>query len=243
MISSVLRRATFTLRGIPRRAMGGGGAAGGDGLYGRLMTKHPLLTSAGTAMALWSGGDLIAQGLEMREDPKATFQSNRFAGVATHGALMGGVASYYWYNALERFASTTLRLTAGSMRFVVAKISLEILIWHQLSLAVYWFIVGIAEGHSFSKIVKELKSDYLPTIIADVGMWTPIDILNFKFVPVPMQVLFINMGSLIEAVALSYIHKHGFGGKESEHSKEHTPPDDVIKEAQSSLKYYLEKKG
>jgi len=192
------------------------------------MQKYPLTTSAVTAVTLWGGGDAIAQGLELREDPKASFQVNRFAGVATHGAIMGGVGSYFWYNALETFTTTTLKLAAGSARFVFAKISLEILVWHQISLAVYWFIVGTFEGHSVDKIIKELRSDYLPTLCADVSMWTPIDVLNFKFVPLQLQVLFINLGSLVEAVALSYIHKHGFGGEGSSASK------DVIQEQHST---------
>ena len=199
------------------------------------MQKHPLLTSAATAVTLWGGGDAVAQALEMREDPKATFQVNRFAGVATHGALMGGVGSFFWYNFLDRFTSTTLKLAAGSMRFVAAKISLEILIWHQISLAVYWVIVGTFEGHRMEKIKKELRADYLPTLMADVSMWTPLDVLNFKYVPVSLQVLFINLGSLVEAVALSYIHKHGFGGGEgAEHSKEKLAADDVIQETHST---------
>ena len=212
-----------------RSMAGGGGGASSDSLYGRLMQKYPLQTSAVTAMTLWGGGDAIAQGLEMREDPHASFQVNRFAGVATHGAIMGGVGSYFWYNALEKFTATTLKLASGSARFVFAKISLEIIIWHQISLAVYWFIVGTFEGHSVEKIMKELRTDYLPTLFADVSMWTPIDILNFKFVPLQLQVLFINLGSLVEAVALSYIHKHGFGGAEGGSSKH-----DVIQEQRST---------
>ena len=200
---------------VARRGMAGGGGGGDRStLYGRLMMDHPLPTSIATATVLWASGDLIAQYLDKLENKDSEFQSKRFAGVVTHGILLGGVGNYYWYNGLEHFVCNTLRLSAGTLRFVGAKIGLEIAIWHPIGLMVYWCIVGTAEGHSKSKIERELRKDYLPTLLGDICLWTPCDILTFWRVPVQYQGLFINCGSLFEAVALSWVHKHGTGGGE-----------------------------
>ena len=169
-------------------------------------------TSVATAMALWGGGDLASQGLEMRGDKEAKFQSRRFMGVLSHGCLIGGLGNYAWYRWLDGFVRSGLGLTAGA-RFVAAKIGLEIAIWHPASLLCFWVIVGISEGHSFSKIQRELRQSYWPTLAGDVCLWAPMDFLNFSRVPVHLQTTFINLGSLFEAVVLSYIHKHGFGGE------------------------------
>jgi len=41
-------------------------------------------------------------------------------------------------------------------------------------------------------------------------MWTPIDLLNFAFVPVRHQLLINNLGSLVESGVLSLIRANGF---------------------------------
>ena len=72
--------------------------------------------------------------------------------------------------------------------------------------------VGVAEGHSFKKIKRELESDFLPSLISEYCLFAPMDLLNFLKVPVQYQVLVSNAESLLEAVGLSYIHEHGFPG-------------------------------
>jgi Ca2+-binding EF-hand superfamily protein len=180
---------------VSSRGFSGGGGANSDSFYGRLMGKYPVATSVATAMALWGGGDLASQGLEMHEDKEAKFQSHRFMGVLSHGCLIGGLGNYAWYSWLDSFVRSGLGLTSGA-RFVAAKIGLEVALWHPTSLLCFW-----------------LRQSYWPTLAGDVCLWTPMDILNFSRVPVHLQTTFINMGSLFEAVVLSYIHKHGFGGE------------------------------
>ena len=54
------------------------------------------------------------------------------------------------------------------------------------------------------------------TWLGDGMLWSPLDLFLFWKVPVHLQVMVINFGSLIEAVALSYIHKNGINDKISE---------------------------
>jgi hypothetical protein len=153
-----------------------------------MMSEYPLLTSVVTAAALWGGGDLLSQGLELRENPEEKFQSHRFAGVLMHGTIMGGFGNYMWYNNfLDPFVRNFLKLRSGSFRFVASKIGLEIAVWHPCSLFCYWVIVGIAEGSSWSKITKELRESFFATLAGDVCLWTPMDILNFTKIPVHLQ--------------------------------------------------------
>ncbi len=64
--------------------------------------------------------------------------------------------------------------------------------------------------------MKELKNDYFMTWLGDGMLWLPLDLLVFWKVPVHLQVMVVNCGSLIEAIALSYIHKNGIHDKISE---------------------------
>jgi len=103
-----------------------------------------------------------------------------------------------------------LVLSSGSVKFVLAKVGLECFVWHPFSLFAFWVIVGGIEGHSLNQIKEELKRDYLPTLLGEFALWTPLDLLNFWLVPVKFQVLVGNCGCLVEAVCLSYIHACGF---------------------------------
>jgi Ca2+-binding EF-hand superfamily protein len=155
---------------------------------------------------------LEGSALEVRvvtAETQLSLDLRRVGGTAVHGALVGGCGTFLWYNLLDRVVRNTLRLAPGSFAFILAKLGLEIAVWHPTSLFAYWTIVGTAQGHEPSKIAKELHASFLSTLIGDAALWLPIDILCFSIVPVSMQTLFANCGSLIESVALSYVHEHG----------------------------------
>jgi protein Mpv17 len=209
----------------------GGGAASSDSAYGRLMGKAPLTTSGLSALALWGAGDLMAQALEqyylqpaklkeLESQEKASFslESSRLAGCMTHGFFLGGVGGYLWYGWMDKFVTGTVKAIPGSNKFIAAKLLMEICVWHPVGLLGYWGIVGKFEGHSNAQIGAELRESFLPTLAGDASLWTPIDILNFRYVPVHLQALVINAGGLVEAVALSYIHGLG-GADEGESAK------------------------
>jgi protein Mpv17 len=188
------------------------------------MGKAPLTTSGLSALALWGAGDLMAQALEqyylqpakpkeLESQEKASFslESSRLAGCMTHGFFLGGVGGYLWYGWMDKFVTGTIKAVPGSNKFIAAKLLMEICVWHPVGLLGYWGIVGKFEGHSIAQIGAELRESFLPTLAGDASLWTPIDILNFRYVPVHLQALVFNAGSLVEAVALSYIH--GLGGE------------------------------
>jgi Ca2+-binding EF-hand superfamily protein len=145
----------------------------------------------------------------MTAESPLSLDLRRVGGTVVHGALVGGCGTFLWYNLLDKVVRNTLRLAPGSFAFVMAKLGLEIAVWHPTSLLAYWTIVGTAQGHEPSKIAKELHASFLSTLIGDAALWLPIDILCFSIVPVSMQTLFANCGSFIESVALSYVHEHG----------------------------------
>mmetsp|Transcript_24958 Transcript_24958/g.66414 ORF Transcript_24958/g.66414 Transcript_24958/m.66414 type:complete len:135 (+) Transcript_24958:185-589(+) len=74
----------------------------------------------------------------------------------------------------------------------------------------FWVIVVMFEGHSPLQIGRDLRSDFAPTLCGDLALWLPIDVVNFSVVPVQYQVLVAAVGSLLEAVAVSYVHERGF---------------------------------
>jgi len=169
-----------------------------------------------TSAILWSSGDLLAQKLEAAYAPESPndepkkFNKVRFAATVAEQSLVSGGVGYFWYSYLDHFASVKLGLKAGSLRFIGAKLALELLVWHPFTLLCFWCFVGAAEGQSVKQIKADLKRDFLPTASTEFLLWTPIDVINFWLVPVHLQVLLINFGGFLEAIGLSYIHANGF---------------------------------
>ena len=112
---------------------------------------------------------------------------SRVAGCMTHGFFISGVGGYLWYGWMDKFVTKTVRVIPGTKKFIAAKILMEICVWHPVVLLGYWGIVGKFEGHSNAQIGAELRESFLPTLAGDASLWTPIDILNFRYVPVHLQ--------------------------------------------------------
>jgi protein Mpv17 len=251
-ISTIMMRrhvASFCVKGLrPMPARRGSASADFDathvpGLWGsylRLVQHRPLAAAFGVSAVLWVAGDLTAQALEASESHTTelgdTIEKKRFPDLKRlgctgfEGSMVGGGLSLYWYAALDRFVGTTLGLVGGSVAFVAAKVALECVLWHPFTLTLFWTFMGAVEGNSWEKIRSELAADFAPTLATEYLLWLPIDILNFRFVPVHLQVLVVNAGSLIEAVLLSYIHAHGFPGSEKA-----PPSQDAIQDSKSRV--------
>jgi hypothetical protein len=222
------------------RSHGGGNAgehANKPGLLGwylRMNANYPLATAVVTSAGLWFTGDVFAQQMsiyfasendaakketagghqhEATQGPSSPpgMDIRRLAGTTAEGCIVGGGVGYFWYQALDRIV-TKSGLQSGTLRFVCAKMGLEMSVWHPVSLVSFWVLVGLWEGHSFDHIRAELRKDFAPTLASEIALWGPLDVFNFWKVPVHLQVIFANAGCLIEAVGLSYIHEHGFPG-------------------------------
>ena len=153
----------------------------------KLNAKYPLQTAIGASGVIWFIGDIIAQAIERRSIDKPLNHA-RLIGTTVEESLVGGGVGCLWYKFLDQFVVRRLGCIPGTPRFVLAKLGLEFLVWQPVSLVAFWTIVGLAEGHSASQIRRELRSDFLPTLLGECCLWLPIDLLNFSRVPVGCQV-------------------------------------------------------
>eukprot|EP00744_Colponema_vietnamica_P023579 GILI01034168.1.p1 GENE.GILI01034168.1~~GILI01034168.1.p1 ORF type:complete len:225 (+),score=31.22 GILI01034168.1:134-808(+) len=168
--------------------------------------------AAATGFVLWGLGDITTQYLEKRiarsrgkkEEP---FDFKRLWATIFYGTLVAGALGHYWYELIHVIAASKLKLRDGSAALIATKLALECAIWHPLGLSVFWVLQGVwAEGKTVGSVAKELRTDLLPALAVEMSLWTPIDILNFKFTPVQLQVIVVNFVSFFEAILLSYLH-------------------------------------
>ena len=129
---------------------------------------------------------------------------------------------HYWYQLLDKqvlkFASD------GSTRFVATKLCLEVIFLHPVALCSFFVCVGLLGGESVEDIYKQLRKEFMKTLMLEWCLWTPLDIANFKYVPTRHQLLVINTASLLDSVMLSYIKSNGLFTA-TEGSKEENLPE------------------
>jgi len=229
---------------------GGSGGATHDGStwwgwYMNQLDTNPFRTAAATSFLLYAAGDGTSQ---LLDGANTGIEWRRLAGTSVDGSLMGGVFGVFWYNNLDKFVGTTLNIRSGTFAFVGAKLAMEMLVYHPISLCAFWFTVGLSEGDSIEHIQSELRHDFFPTLRTEVAFWSPIDTLNFLFVPVHLQVIVINAACFLEAILLSYLRSHGGGeghggGYHGDSLEKRSRPIavvDVLRETDLSLEMALE---
>ncbi|KAJ3143205.1 hypothetical protein HK100_000004 [Physocladia obscura] len=64
-------------------------------------------------------------------------------------------------------------------------------------------------GTTMHDSLKHLRADFLPTYTTDVLVWTPIQLINFRFIPVHFQPQFVNAFNIGWNAFLSYTKHEG----------------------------------
>jgi Mpv17 / PMP22 family len=60
--------------------------------------------------------------------------------------------------------------------------------------------------------VPQLKSEYVSTYLYDCMIWMPVQVINFRFVPAPLQAIYVNTFCVGWNGFLSYVHNRTVPG-------------------------------
>ena len=182
--------------------------------YSISLDKRPVLTEMTTSGCIWSLGDLASQRLETINYPSENKGSGliidwrRTLHQTVYASILWAPVAHKWYHLLDQFAQALV--PSGKPSHVIAtKLFLEIVCLHPASLLAYFTAVGSLNGESMSSIKSQLKANFWPTFLLEISLWTPLDVLNFAFVPVRHQLLVVNCGCFVESVGLSFIKNNG----------------------------------
>ena len=191
---------------VRRGGGGGGGNGGGDGAAGGVQTlwaaylnaleKNPLATKCATSGVLNALGDLFAQ-FSFDDAAKKGIDWRR-AGVFTFlGGALVGPALHFWYGTLGKIVTAQ-----GSAKAFISLV-LDQGLFAPAFLCVFLSSLFTIEGKA-SEIVPKLKQDFAPTVMANWNIWIPFQFLNFRFVPLNLQVAAANVVALLWNTYLSW---------------------------------------
>ncbi|MGK3744976.1 MAG: protein Mpv17 [Bacillariaceae sp.] len=143
----------------------------------------------------------ILEETQPRIDLKRTAIQTFYAGA------IWGVAGHYWYQFLDEQALKFA--TEGTKVFIIVKLGVEMIFLHPIALFAFFTLVALLGGESIIEIKKQLRRDYWQTLLLELCLWTPLDLVNFIYVPVKHQLLVVNTACLLESIMLSYIKSNG----------------------------------
>ncbi|KAE9031994.1 hypothetical protein PR003_g3168 [Phytophthora rubi] len=167
--------------------------------YTSLLETHPLSTKIATGGAIAGLGDMGCQlVLEEKEKHKPLLDVKRAAIFTFLGGFLISPVLHVWYGFLGS------RLPGVSAAAVAKRLALDQLGFAPTFLPVFLSSVLTLEGNK-EQIPDKLRADWWTVTKANWGVWVPAQILNFRFVPGPMQVLFSNVVGLLWNAYLSYV--------------------------------------
>ncbi|KAJ7973862.1 Peroxisomal membrane protein pmp22 [Quillaja saponaria] len=187
--------------------------------YQNCLAFHPLKTQVISSGVLWGIGDIAAQYITDTTvkkrlqlsvtDADAEFRVNwkRVAITSAFGFGFVGPVGHFWYEGLDRFIRLKLLFQPKSARFVATKVALDGIIFGPLDLLVFFTYMGFASGKSFPQVKQDLKRDFLPALILEGGVWPTVQIINFRYIPVRYQLLYVNIFCLLDSAFLSWIEQ------------------------------------
>ena len=211
---------------------GAGGRGGGDGgkrFFGRpggndegetkwsiwkqyliYLEKQPILTKMGTSGILNAIGDVIAQAFFGNALGEENVDWRRTLTFTFLGAFLVGPALHFWYQALGKI------VTVGGSYGAAMRLGLDQLVFAPMFLATFLSALFAIEGNS-KALPEKLRQDLFPTVVANWKIWVPFQFLNFRFVPMNLQVGAANIIALLWNVYLSWAsHRKIDGGEDSE---------------------------
>ncbi|KAG7389541.1 hypothetical protein PHYPSEUDO_010186 [Phytophthora pseudosyringae] len=166
--------------------------------YASLLETHPLSTKIVTGGAIAGLGDVGCQLVLEGEDGELKLDVKRTAIFTLLGGLLISPVLHVWYGFLSA------RLPGVSAGAVAKRLALDQLGFAPTFLPVFLSTVLTLEGHA-EDIPDKLRADWWPVTKANWAVWVPAQILNFRFVPGSMQVLFSNLVGLLWNAYLSYV--------------------------------------
>lgn len=108
---------------------------------------------------------------------------------------------------MDKLIRLKLRMQPNSVRFVATKVAMDGLIFGPVDLLVFFSYMGFSNGKSASQVKEDLKRDFIPALVLEGGAWPVMQIVNFRYLPVRYQLLYVNAFCLLDSAFLSWLEQ------------------------------------
>ncbi|KAI9332649.1 hypothetical protein BDR26DRAFT_869083 [Obelidium mucronatum] len=160
-----------------------------------------------------------------KEKPKdSCIDWKRVLTMSTYGFFIAGPLYTVWYKTLDkvveplltkwilrRSGKAVLDVSKRQMVWNVAltKVAADNFIFEPPYLSLFFLSTHTMSGTSLKDAWLHLKADFGVTYVTDILIWTPIQLINFRFIPVHFQPQFVNAFNIGWNAFLSYMKHEG----------------------------------
>ncbi|RKP04191.1 hypothetical protein CXG81DRAFT_3577, partial [Caulochytrium protostelioides] len=120
---------------------------------------------------------------------------HRVAVMTSFGLFAAGPAYTWWYRFLDRLVWKT----------ALTKVVADCILFDPPFLAFFFTSTNLMRGASLNEALAHLKDEFTTTYLIDLAIWTPIQIINFRWVPILVQPLVVNSFNVGWNTYLSYV--------------------------------------
>lgn len=113
----------------------------------------------------------------------------------------------YRYEGMDKFTRTKLQLQPNSVRFVATKVAMDGIIFGPIHLFVFFTYMGFSAGKTIPQVKEDLKKNFLPALLLEGGVWPIVQVVNFRYVPLKYQLLYVNLFCLLDSAFLSWLEQ------------------------------------
>jgi len=162
--------------------------------YLEQLEKNPVVTKALTAAFTSVISDVLAQYLT--GTPLSALNYTSIRNQLLIGLFIRGPFVHYWFIVLEEIFARLgygSKKASNSMPVVLAKVFLDQATFSPAYNLFYFYVIGLMEGRTLQYIHDKISREFLLVMMMNYKVWPLVNVLNFKYVPANLRVLFGNI--------------------------------------------------
>eukprot|EP00978_Attheya_sp_CCMP212_P036501 scaffold166094_cov46-Attheya_sp.AAC.3 len=217
--------ATMTESAVTKKSSGGLLA-----WYEGHLQANPVPTKMVSGAILWGLGDAVAQGVPALMTPASStdekepepfqYDMMRTGRAVFFGFVLHAPLSHVHFNFLE---SLTVRANVTGLGIPLFKTVMEQFVyWSWFSNSLYHGAMGAMQGQSVDQVYHRISDVLWETQKAQWVFWIPVQLLNFRFVPIRHQLNVVLVTSVVWTALLSAWYPPVVQDEESKSSEEST---------------------
>ena len=164
------------------------------------MASSPLMTNCLVYGSMSGMAEFSQQTILLKVFPKEDQRQQYNKGSVFRYTVLGGAVFsptlHFWYRWLDRVMPGTTVTT------VVKKLVLDIPYY-----TAFYVLLNIMAGESWATAWAELRQKLVPTMLTTSAFWVPAQIVNFRYVPPRMRVIYLAACTFVEFNILALFKK------------------------------------
>jgi hypothetical protein len=163
-------------------------------VYASTSTRYPHAVAGASACGVMTSADITCQ-LMLQPDPNGSLDWQRALGISVFAGWHYGVPAKFLYLWYDRFFGV-----APTLRTAVTKMLVDVYLHGAILLVPSFYVItGTVKGQSLQEVAQQYRSEWFTATFGTAAYWTPLCILNFRYVPQHSRILVV--------AALSFVHK------------------------------------